>query len=257
MDEHAAAMAHAIGLHSMLLEYGSGTSLKTRILLDHLEDLDAYVPIDIAHGHLFEAASALAREYPGLEIVPICADFTQPFRVPARVARAQRRIVYFPGSTIGNFEHSEAVQLLRRMRTLAGPNGAILIGIDLKKDINVIEAAYNDTAGVTAQFNLNALEHLNHVFGATLDTSEFEHRAVWNEEHSRIEMHLISRRDQHVTLAGYPIEFKKSEHLVTEYSHKYTLESFAALARMADLQATATWTDAKQYFSVQLLHVGN
>ena len=253
MDKHASAMARAIGAHAMLLEYGSGTSLKTRILLDHLEDPDAYVPVDIAREHLLDAAGALAREYPGLEIVPICADFTQPFRMPARVARAERRVVYFPGSTIGNFERSDAIQLLRRMRVLAGPHGAVLIGVDLKKDARVLEAAYNDAAGVTAEFNLNALEHLNAALDATFDTRQFKHRAVWSEEHSRIEMHLISLRDQHVTIAGYPIEFKKDEYILTEYSHKYTFETFTALAHMADLQVTEVWTDANRFFSVQLL----
>jgi dimethylhistidine N-methyltransferase len=253
MRKHAAAMARAMKPHAMLLEYGSGTSLKTRILLDHMEDPEAYVPIDIAREHLLEAASALAREYSGLEIVPICADFTQPFKVPARVTNARRRVVYFPGSTIGNFERAEAINLLRRMRTLSGPNGAILIGVDLRKDRRIIEEAYNDAAGVTAEFNLNALEHLNRVLNANFDTLEFKHRAIWNEEQSRVEMHLISLHDQQVTVAGYPVELKKDEYILTEYSHKYTLEDFACLARMAELNVTEVWTDADRFFSVQLL----
>jgi dimethylhistidine N-methyltransferase len=253
MRKHAAAMARVIGPHAMLLEYGSGSSIKTRILLDHVENPEAYVPIDISREHLLDASSALAREYPGLDIVPICADFTQPFKVPARVTDAPRRVVYFPGSTIGNFERNEAVQLLRRMRTLSGPNGAILVGVDLKKNRRTLEDAYNDAAGVTAEFNLNALEHLNTVLNANFDTLEFKHHALWNEEQGRIEMHLISLVDQQATISGYPIAFKKDECIVTEYSHKYTLQEFATLACMAELQVTEVWTDPDQFFSVQLL----
>ena len=253
MHKHAAAMAHSIGPQAMVLEYGSGSSLKTRILLDHLADPEAYVPIDISRAHLLETAGELSREYPALEIIPICSDFTQPFKVPARVTGAHHRVVYFPGSTIGNFERNEAAQLLRRMRILSGPSGAVLVGVDLKKDTRILESAYNDAAGVTAEFNLNALEHINATLGANFDTGKFKHSAVWNEEHSRIEMRLISLRDQRVTIAGYPIQFKRDEILVTEHSHKYTFESFASLASMAGLQVENVWMDEDEFFSVQLL----
>ncbi|MFL6547114.1 MAG: L-histidine N(alpha)-methyltransferase [Povalibacter sp.] len=253
MEEHAADMAQLIGPQAALIEYGSGTSFKTRLILDHLVAPWAYVPVDIARDHLFEAASTLARDYPALRIVPVCADFTQPFELPRHLSRAQRRVVYFPGSTLGNFSTAAARTLLSGMRTLVGREGAVLIGIDLKKDRDVLERAYNDSAGVTAEFNLNALRHLNRELGTNFDIDAFEHRALWVEKESRIEMHLISKRDQVIDVAGTRVTFKRGEHLRTECSHKYTLESFANLAASAHLVATRTWTDAEQKFCVQLL----
>lgn len=253
MQAHAARMAEIIGPHAALIEFGSGTSLKTRLLLDHLETPVAYVPVDIAREHLFEAASALAREYPALHIIPLCADFTQPFEVPKAIARARRRVVYFPGSTLGNFTPEAARDLLRGMRTLAGRDGAVLLGIDLKKDPDVLERAYNDQAGFTAEFNRNALRNLNRELGANFDLDAFEHRATWVEEKSRIEMHLVSKRDQVVDIGGTRVKFRRGEHLRTEYCHKYTFEAFDALAVSAHLTATHIWTDPERKFSVQLL----
>jgi L-histidine Nalpha-methyltransferase len=253
MEEHAPEMAQLLGPQSALIEYGSGTSLKTRLLLDHMVAPWAYVPVDIARDHLFEAASTLARDYPALRIVPVCADFTQPFELPKHLSRAQRRVVYFPGSTIGNFTTDAARSLLSGMRSLVGRDGAVLIGIDLKKDVDVLERAYNDAAGVTAEFNLNALRHINRELGANFDIDAFEHRAVWVESESRIEMHLISKRDQTIEIGGTRVAFKRGEHMRTECSHKYTAESFANLAASAHLVATRSWTDAEQKFCVQLL----
>ena len=252
MQEHATQMAEALGPRVALIEYGSGSSLKTRLLLDRLDAPFSYVPIDISRDYLLEAAGVLARDYPSLQIVPVCADFTQPFELP-QMTGAQRKVVYFPGSTLGNFERSQAVKVLASMRAIIGRRGSVLIGIDLKKDPRVLERAYDDPAGVTARFNLNALRHMNRELGADFDLAAFEHRAVWVEAQSRIEMHLVSKRDQVVHLGDDKIKIARDEHLRTECCHKYTLEGFAELAAQADLAVTQVWTDREQLFSVQLL----
>jgi L-histidine Nalpha-methyltransferase len=253
MDAHAAEMAYCIGPQAALIEFGSGTSLKTRLLLDVLDEPVAYVPVDISRDHLLDAAGDLARDYPALQVRPVCADFTQPFELPRRVAAAQRRVVYFPGSTLGNFTHEQAQGLLARIRKMIGRNGGLLIGIDLRKDPGVLQRAYDDAAGVTAEFNLNALRHLNRELGSDFDLKAFEHCAVWVEDESRIEMHLVSKRDQVVNVRGERIAIGRGEHLRTEYCHKYTLEGFADLAARADLAVTRVWMDVEKKFSVQLL----
>jgi L-histidine Nalpha-methyltransferase len=253
MRSHADEMATHIGPNAALIEFGSGTSLKTRLLLDRLASPAAYIPVDIARDHLLDAAGMLARDYPDLRIIPVCADFTQPFDLPSAVFSASKRVVYFPGSTLGNFEKGEAQALLRRMREMIGKTGAVLIGIDLRKDPRILERAYDDSSGVTAEFNLNALRHLNRELGADFDLGGFEHYAVWVEDESRIEMHLVSKRDQTVHVAGENVKFKRGEHLRTEYCHKYTLDSFADLAAMAGLSVSRVWTDPDKQFSVQLL----
>lgn len=253
MHGHAAEMADAIGPEPALIEFGSGSSLKTRLLLDRLENPVAYVPVDISREHLFTTAGALAKDYPHVHIVPVCADFTQQFELPNFIRTAPRRIVYFPGSTIGNFEREQARSLLAQMRELVGKNGAVLIGIDLRKDPRVLERAYDDAAGVTAEFNINALRHLNRELGSDFDVDAFDHLAVWVEDNSRIEMHLVSKRDQVVQIGREKIRFERGEHLRTECCHKYTLESFNELAAMAGLATKRVWTDPNQMFSVQLL----
>ncbi len=253
MARHGAEMAQLIGPHAALIEFGSGSSDKTRVLLDKLESLACYVPIDISRDYLFDAAGTLARDYPQLRITPVCADFTQPFDLPVHIAAAHRRVVYFPGSTLGNFETQAARRLLATMRTIIGRKGAVLIGIDLRKDPNMLERAYNDDAGVTAAFNLNALRHLNRELGADFDVDAFEHSAVWVEDHSRIEMHLVSTRDQSIHLGDETVQIRRGERLRTELSHKYSLDDFAALAASADLDVERVWTDDNALFSVQLL----
>jgi L-histidine Nalpha-methyltransferase len=253
MHSHAADMAHHIGPDAAIIEFGSGTSTKTRLLLNHLEKPAAYVPVDIARDHLLTAASAIQRDYSTLRVIPICADFTQPFDLPASVYAARRRAVYFPGSTLGNFAPEQAQELLRRMRQIIGANGAVLIGIDLKKDPRILERAYNDRAGVTAEFNVNALRHLNRELGTDFDLDAFEHTAVWVEDRSRIEMHLISKRDQDVRIGDETVHIEKGEHLTTEFCHKYTLETFADLAATAGLSVSRVWMDPERKFSVQLL----
>lgn len=253
MSEHAQEMAQRIGSDASLIEFGSGTSLKTRTLLDHIETPATYVPVDISRDHLLEAANALARDYPAVRVLPLCADFTQPFDLPAQLACTGKRVVYFPGSTIGNFEPAKARRLLQQMHHIIGENGAVLIGIDLRKDPGVLERAYDDSAGVTAEFNINGLRHLNRKLGADFDLNGFEHRAVWDHELSRIEMHLVSKRDQSVHLGDARVQFARGEHLHTESSHKYSLESFAELAAAADLRVEKVWMDAQKLFSVQWL----
>jgi len=253
MRTHAADMAHHIGPDAAVIEFGSGTSTKTRLLLNHLEKPAAYVPVDIARDHLLTAASAIARDYSTLRVIPICADFTQPFDLPGSVYAANRRVVYFPGSTLGNFDPEHARGLLQRMRQIIGTNGAVLIGIDLKKDPRILERAYNDRAGVTAEFNVNALRHLNRELGTDFDLDAFEHLAVWVEDQSRIEMHLVSKRDQEVHFGEETVPLKKGEHLTTEFCHKYTLETFADLAATASLTVSRVWMDPAKLFSVQLL----
>jgi len=253
MRQHAGDMAHHIGPDAAIIEFGSGTSMKTRELLTQLESPSAYVPVDIARDHLLDAASAIARDYSSLRVIPICADFTRPFDLPVHVSTARRRVVYFPGSTLGNFDQEDARALLQRMRQIIGKNGAVLIGIDLKKDPRVLERAYNDHAGVTAEFNVNALRHLNRELGTDFDLEAFEHLAVWVENQSRVEMHLVSKRDQDVHVGDETVHIEKGEHLTTEFCHKYTLESFADLAAAAGLSVSRVWMDPAKQFSVQLL----
>lgn len=253
MRTHAAQMARHIGPHAALIELGSGTSTKTRLLLEQLEAPHSYVPVDISREHLLEAAEAIARDYPALSVIPVCADFTRDFDLPPRVSAAERRVLYFPGSTLGNFTQAEALKLLSRMRAMMGAGGAALIGIDLEKDQRVLERAYDDAAGVTAKFNLNALRHINRALGADFDLSGFRHRAVWVEEARRIEMHLVSQREQGVRLGEEVVRFARGEHLCTEHCHKYTLEGFGEMARAAGLAVRHAWLDPQALFSVQLL----
>ena len=207
MERHAAEMAGLLGPRCLLIEYGSGSSVKTRRLLDHLRDPAGYVPIDVSADYLHSSAQALGEEYPDLEVQPLCADFTRPLGLPMCRKRAARRVVYFPGSTLGNFTPEAALALLRRTAGLCGRGGGLLLGIDMRKDPRVIEAAYNDRRGVTAAFNRNILARINRELGADFDVEQFAHRAFYNVAQGRIEMHLVSRRDQVVRVGGVPFVF--------------------------------------------------
>jgi dimethylhistidine N-methyltransferase len=253
LAQYAGEMAACIGRQALLLEPGSGSSRKTRLLLDALPDLEAYVPVDISRTHLLEAAHALQAAYPRLEVLPVCADFTQGFTLPPLRRPPSRVVVFFPGSTLGNFDALEAIRLLELMRRTAGTGGGLLVGIDLVKDRLLLERAYNDAAGVTAAFNMNLLVRLNRELAAEFDTRCFRHDAVWVPEHSRIEMHLVSSRAQSVRIAGERVEFAAGERLVTEHCHKYTAESFASQARAAGWTPRRAWSDPRGYFSVQYL----
>lgn len=246
-------MARCIGEDALLVEFGSGSSLKTRLLLDRLPTLSAYVPVDISRSHLLNAANGIAAQYPNLEVLPVCADFTHSFPVPKPKRPARRVVAFFPGSTLGNFDPPEAVKLMRVMRDIAGPGGGLLLGADLVKDPAVLVRAYDDAAGVTAAFNLNVLRRLNNELRADFDLASFRHRAVWNGIASRIEMHLVSMRDQRATLAGESIEFALGEAIVTEHCHKYTVEGLAKQAAQAGWRASKHWLDRRGYFSVNYL----
>lgn len=247
-------IAEVIGPRCLLIEYGSGSSLKTRILLDHIDDLAAYVPLDISKDHLRKSATDLAASYPGLAVVPVCADFTADFEVPAAVGAVGRRVVFFPGSTIGNFEHDQALSFLRHTADACGEGGGLLIGVDLIKDVAVLEAAYNDRDGVTAAFNLNLLKRINRELGADFCIEAFEHRAKFNAALSRIEMHLVSRKRQKVAVDGTVVSFDEGDTIHTESSHKFALDDFrTSLAEPAGFTVRRIWTDPRRFFSVQYL----
>ncbi len=253
MRENVGDMAQRIGKQASLIEFGSGSSLKTPILLENLDELAAYVPVDISKEHLLASSEALSRDYPHIEILPVVADFTHPFDLPTPKVMPKKNIVYFPGSTIGNFPPEAALDLLRTMHTEAGEGGALLIGVDLQKDIHTLEAAYNDAAGVTAEFNLNMLEHLNREFGTDFDVTAFSHLATYNPVLGRIEMRLVSHARQEVHVGGETITIEKGEAILTETSQKYTLEGFAKLAEPAGFRVEKVWTDKDSLFSVQYL----
>ncbi len=251
MRAHIGDIAALVGPQASLIEFGSGSSRKTRMLLEGLDRLAAYVPVDISREHLMTAAESLAADYPDIEVWPVLADFMQPFKLPNPSVMPLRNIVYFPGSTIGNFSPAEADSLLRVMHQEAGEDGALLIGVDLQKDKAVIERAYNDSAGVTAEFNLNVLLRINREFGGNFDVDLFWHHAVYNEEHGRIEMSLISECEQIVRISGRSFHFDKGEAILTEHSHKYTLAQFNKMANRAGFAVDTVWTDSEQLFSVQ------
>lgn len=253
MDGHAAEIAGRLGPDVRLVEYGSGSGRKTRLLLQHLQTPVAYVPVEISEASLQACIERLAVEFPQLPIQPLRADFTKLLRMPVAPRAARRTVIYFPGSTIGNFAAREAVELLRKMRKEMGEGGGILIGVDLKKDPAVIEAAYNDRAGITARFTLNMLARLNRELGADFDLSAFAHRARYNPMAGRIETQLVSRRAQQVRIGRMRFDFLAGEPIEVEYSCKYSLEDFAALAAKAGLAVEQVWTDARHMFSVQHL----
>lgn len=244
-------IAAALPAGAVLIEYGSGSSTKTRLLLDALPDLTAYVPVDICGGHLLRSAAALRAGYPRLRVHPVCADFTRPFPVPEFDGRP--RVVFFPGSTIGNFGPDEAVGLLAGMARVAGAGGGLLIGVDLLKSREILEPAYDDAAGVTAAFNLNLLERINRELDGTFDVSAFSHRAVFDAAEGRVEMHLVSDEDQTAEVDGLPFRFAAGETIHTENSYKYGRDRFAELAGRAGWRVEAVWTDPADLFSVQYL----
>ncbi len=255
MEDHIAEMAAVFGPDCLLVEYGSGSSTKTRILLDHLPHLAGYVPMDISREHLHRTAKGLAAAYPHLEILPLCADYTAPFELPEATGEVQSRVVYFPGSTIGNFHRPDAAAFLGRIAEVCGPGGGLLIGVDLRKSPQILEAAYNDAQGVTAAFNLNLLRRLNAELGADFDLGSFAHQAFYEEAIGRIEMHLQSLEAQTVHLGGQEVSFDQGETIWTECSYKYSLPELAAMAESAGFAVQQVWTDAEQKFSVQYLTV--
>lgn len=251
LRDHAPAMAARCGPDCLLVELGAGSLTKVRRLLDHLERPAGFVPVDVSGEHLREAAAALARDYPSLGVFPVVADFTARFELPD--APASRRVAYFPGSTLGNFEPARADALLRRIARLVGTGGGLLLGVDLRKDEAVLERAYNDAAGVTAAFNLNLLVRANRELGADFDLDAFRHRAFYNRERSRVEMHLVSEAEQDVHLGDETFHFREGESIHTEDSHKYDLAEFADRVAKCGLRVDETWTDPRNYFAVMYL----
>jgi dimethylhistidine N-methyltransferase len=250
LRRHGAAMAAALGDHIELIGLGTGAGTKTQILLEELDDPAVYVPIDISAEQLRKSTRRFRKIFPKLEILPIAADYLERFELPLPRRPSLRSVVYFPGSTIGNFEPNDASEFLRRLIDLCGPDGGLLIGVDLQKDPHVIEAAYNDKQGVTAAFNLNLLARANRELGADFDLRRWTHRAIYNSSEGRIEMYLISQTDQSVCVEGRQFYFHAGEKILTEYSYKHTPEGFAALAREAGFEFQNMWTDEERLFGV-------
>jgi len=253
LEEAAPEIASRIGPRAAIVEYGSGSGRKTAVLLRAVRPL-AYVAIDISGDQLREAIASLAATNPGVRMVALCADYTQALPIaPLQALEARRRVVYFPGSTIGNFTVPEAFAFLQNAREVAGPGGAMLVGVDLRKDRATLHAAYNDSAGVTAAFNLNVLRRINGELGGDFDLDAFEHRAHYDERQGRIEMHLVSTRGQTVTIGAHRFRFAAGETIHTESSYKYSVEGFQSLASEAGFVPSHCWVDRQRLFSIHYL----
>ena len=251
LRDRSDAIAGRIPDGAALVEFGAGATTKVRLLLERC-DFGAYVPVDISGDFLNAQADALRKDFPDLDVYPVAADFTAPFALPAAIA-GMPKVGFFPGSTLGNFEPHEASAFLRSARRILGDGAQMIIGVDLEKDERVLYDAYNDSAGVTARFNLNVLVRINRELGGNFDLSAFTHRSIYNRDRHRIEMHLISRKAQSVGVLGRNFSFRPGESIHTESSYKYSLERFTALARGADWKVTESWTDSARMFSVHVL----
>ena len=256
LGDIAGQAAEIIGDGAWIIEFGTGSSDKIGILLAALDRPAGFVAVDLARGALRGVTETLARDFPNLAVHAVCADFTEPFELPA-MAGAGRRVVFFPGSSLGNFDHEQSVSFMATAARLAGPGGGMLIGIDLKKDEAILTAAYDDTQGVTAEFNLNLLRRLNRECGTDFDLDAFSHRAFYNANAGRIEMHLVSLRAQTVSLGGQTIAFAEGETIHTENSYKYSIPEFQDLARRAGFEPLRAWTDAERLFSLHYLSVAS
>ena len=254
INDNIDSIASVFEENTLFIEYGSGSSLKTRLLLDHLDSLAGYVPIDISEEHLAKTVENLQEEYPDLEIHSLAADYTKPFELPEIHHRIEHKITFFPGSTIGNFTKEEAKEFLKLIAETCGEEGGLLIGVDLHKDKDILEAAYNDKENITAAFNLNMLERINNEFGADFNLDNFRHYAYYSNVHNRIEMHLVSEEEQTVAINDEKFHFEKCETILTEYSHKYTFNDFGELAEDF-FEIRRIWTDKNKYFSIQYLAV--
>ncbi len=250
LKQHRTEIAAQLGAGIELIGLGTGAGTKTRILLEKLHNPAAYVPVDISNEQLQQSTTLFHQLFPSLEILPVCADYLQPVDLPTPKRKPTHNVVYFPGSTIGNFEPPDASDFLRRIRRVCGHNGGLLIGVDLQKDPRVLERAYNDEQGVTAQFNLNLLARANRELGANFDLNLWRHQAIYNSDAGRIEMYLISDEAQTVKIADYEFRFRAGEKIITEFSYKYTPEGFSALAAQAGFRRAQMWTDNAQLFGV-------
>ena len=250
LEDNSADIAAHMGRNCRLIEFGSGASQKVRILLPALDRPAAYVPVDISREHLRDAATGLAEDFPSVPVIAVCADYTRPFSLPPLPGAGGKKVGFFPGSTIGNFEPDAAVAFLANYARILGPGGEMLIGVDLKKDPEILDAAYNDRAGVTAAFNLNLLERVNRELDGDLDIDRFEHVAFYNEAEGRVEIYIRSLVGQQARIAGAHFRFAEDELIHTEYSYKYSVPEFRALAGRAGFRPVDTWTDPAELFSV-------
>lgn len=251
LREQGEAIAAHLGHDSLLIELGSGSPLKIRVLLDSLRPA-VYMPVDISSEHLRDSASHIARDYPDLQVEAVCADYSAGLQLP-EIPQEVTRAAFFPGSSIGNFEPPSAVDLLRDVGQDLGPGGAMLIGVDLKKDRQQLDAAYNDEQQITAAFNLNLLTRINRETDANFDTDRFDHRAFYNEVEGRVEMHLVSTETQQVRIDGHQFRFEAGETIHTESSYKYSVEEFRDLGAQAGYEAEQVWIDPDELFSVHCL----
>jgi L-histidine N-alpha-methyltransferase len=253
LERHGAAIGELAGPQAALVEYGAGSARKTRILLSALPDPHSYVAVDLDPGRLEQTCGAIQRRFRGLRVVPRCQDFRHFVTMPATVSRARQRLAFFSGPTFGDFRPLEAVSLLTSIREAMGPGAALLVGIDLLKDPAILQRAYNDAAGTTAQFNLNLLARLNRELGATFELAAFRHSARWDSQNERIEMALVSLRSQAPCVAGIAIPLAADETIRTQFAHKYTPEGFAAMARVAGWQVREAWAEPQNPYSLQFL----
>lgn len=252
LEKNIEEIAAAVGDQSVIVELGSGNSTKTRLLLDHLSDISAYVPVEISEEYLMKTVQSLKDEYPNLSIKPVCADYTKPFQIPPVAKPFEYYVIFYPGSTIGNFRPDRAQNFLKTISKLLVSGGGMLIGVDLKKDREILEAAYNDAKGVTAEFNRNMMVRMNRELNADFCIDEFEHLAFYNEEKGRIEMHLVSKIAQEVHMNGEVIHFEKGETIHTENSYKYSPAEFESLVNEW-FEVKKIWTDKDDLFSMQYL----
>ncbi len=250
LQDSGADIASHLGEAVELIGLGTGAGTKTRILLTQLKDPAVYVPVDISSGQLLRSTTLFRQLFPDLEILPVCADYLQPFQLPIPTHQAKRKVVYFPGSTIGNFDPPEAIAFLQRIASVCRPEGGLLIGVDLKKDPVTLEKAYNDAQGVTAAFNMNLLARANRELGANFDLHLWKHRAIYAPAAGRIEMNLVSLSDQLVTVRDQQFFFENEEPIITEYSYKHSPEEFETMARSAGFALRKVWTDQQKLFGV-------
>jgi dimethylhistidine N-methyltransferase len=253
MQAHIKEIAELVGPRVLLIEHGCGNCEKVRFLMDHLHDPVAFIPIDISQEQLLQVARELDSVYPRLQVLPVCADYTSSFELPVPKQASKRTVVYFPGSTISNFDPIPAKHFLEHIARLCGSDGALLIGVDLKKDPAVLHNAYNDRERLTAAFNLNLLQRINRELDCDFQVDGFEHYAFYNSRESRVEMHLVSQRSQAVHLDGKTISFAKGESIWTENSYKYNLDEFEQMAAAAGFRVERVWLDEREWFSVQYL----
>ncbi|HET9717209.1 MAG TPA: L-histidine N(alpha)-methyltransferase [Pseudolabrys sp.] len=250
LRRRSAEIAKLIPVGAALVEFGSGSSKKARILLRAAPKLAAYVPVDICGEMIEREAAELRRDFPNLKVLPVTADICKPFALPEEARVAPVRVGFFPGSTIGNFEPHEASAFLKNAENILGSHATLIIGVDLIKPVEILNAAYNDAEGITAKFNLNLLTRINRELGGTFQLENFEHHAFYNRERHRIEMHLASLKRQKVRVAGQTIDFRAGETIHTENSYKYSIQSMAALARGAGWLPAGAWTDSRKYFAL-------